>query len=251
MKHLLYMLVLCTTTLFVTSCKITDKITTYTADSIVTAPGEIPIRDLSRMYVDSNTFRVTEVWQYRWFRKQPSVDEKMQILAEKAVIDANAVEIIHPTFTYRRAPFRTRTLYMEGNYVYFPQGAREVPLRTAEPTISSDEMLMAIFFPFDSDKILPQSLINIKFYAEQILANPNQQYEVVGYADINTGSYDYNIRLSERRAQTVVNKLKDYGVSDSQVSLRVGDIKNAPYKQGDLNYIVLIKPKDKDIPQPL
>jgi outer membrane protein OmpA-like peptidoglycan-associated protein len=251
MKHLLYILALCTATIFVSSCKITDKVTTFAVDSIITAPGEIPIRDLSRMHIDSSAFRVTEVWQYRWFRKQPSLSEKMQLLAEKAVIDANAVEIINPTFIYRRAPFRTRTLYMTGNYVYFPEGGREAPVLRQEVStsvVTSDEMLMAIFFPFNSDKILPQSLINIKFYAEQIIANPSLQYEVVGYADINTGSYEYNLRLSERRAQTVVNKLKDYGVPDGQISLRVGDIKNAPYKRGDLNYIVIIKPKDKEIP---
>ncbi len=254
MKNLLYMLALCSAALFATACKTTDKITTFAADTIITGPGEIPIRDLSRMYVDSTTFRVTEVWQYRWFRKQPSVSEKMQLLSEKAVIDANAVEIINPVFTYRRVPFRTRTLYMEGNFVYFPESGRETPVLRPAPTtsiITSDEMLMAIFFPFDSDEILPQSLINIKFYAEQILSNPSLQYEVVGYADKNTGSVDYNLRLSERRARTVVKKLMDYGVPESQLTLTVGDMDNAPYKQGDLNYIVIIKPVSKDLPQPL
>lgn len=243
MKNLLYMLALCTATIFVTSCKITDKITTFAADTILTAPGEIAIDDLSRMYVDTTTFRVTEVWQYRWFRKQPSVEEKMQILSEKAVIDANAVEIVHPKFTYRRAPFSTRTLYLEGNYVYFPEGGRnnkEIPAST----FAGNETLMGIFFPFDSDVIQPQSLINVKYYAEYILSTPDRKYEVVGYADKNTGSYDYNMRLSERRAQAVANKLKEYGVPSDRITPKAGDINNAPSKQGNLNYIVVIKPVD-------
>lgn len=51
--------------------------------------------------------------------------------------------------------------------------------------------------------------------------NNQQQIQVVGYTD-NTGKYEYNMQLSQQRAQSVATYLTSQGVSGQYLSVQFG-----------------------------
>ncbi|HLQ84733.1 MAG TPA: DUF4892 domain-containing protein [Salinisphaeraceae bacterium] len=69
-----------------------------------------------------------------------------------------------------------------------------------------------LFFATDSTAIKPGSRSTLSEIAKLMAANPQLKLLVVGHTD-NTGSFEYNLDLSRRRAQAVVAALvNDYGV---------------------------------------
>src|SRR5690606_27766364 len=66
--------------------------------------------------------------------------------------------------------------------------------------------LYGILFDTGSDIIKESSYTEIDLIAEYLNNNPNKKVYVVGHTD-NTGSYQNNIGLSERRARAVKNAL--------------------------------------------
>lgn len=73
--------------------------------------------------------------------------------------------------------------------------------------------LYGIYFNTDSDQIKPESDPTLDQIAKLMRDRPGLRLLVVGHTD-NTGSFDYNIDLSTRRAKAVVATLaEDHGVS--------------------------------------
>ncbi len=68
-----------------------------------------------------------------------------------------------------------------------------------------------IFFDFDSADLTKESFPALDYLLEILLANPNEVVEISGHTD-NVGSSEYNLGLSERRAQAVVNYLVGKGI---------------------------------------
>lgn len=73
--------------------------------------------------------------------------------------------------------------------------------------------LYGILFDHDSAAIRPESAKTLAEIARYLRANPQVRLYVVGHTD-NTGDYDYNLRLSARRAEAVVRALvRRHGVA--------------------------------------
>lgn len=69
-----------------------------------------------------------------------------------------------------------------------------------------------IFFEFDSAELRPESHEALEQMAELMRNTPGMRVHIVGHTD-NQGSFDYNLRLSEQRAQAVLQALaNDYGI---------------------------------------
>lgn len=85
----------------------------------------------------------------------------------------------------------------------------------------------SVFFNINSSRIASKKdLVNVKEIAEYAKAH-NSKIVVKGYADSNTGSAEYNKRLSERRAQTVADQLVQMGVSRDQIIVEgLGGVKD-------------------------
>ena len=66
--------------------------------------------------------------------------------------------------------------------------------------------LHAILFEFDSDVLRPEADEQIAEMASYVAANPDRSFMVVGHTD-NQGAVDYNLGLSQRRAEAVVATL--------------------------------------------
>ena len=93
----------------------------------------------------------------------------------------------------------------------------------------------SIFFNLGSSKISSQKeLINIKEIANFAKEN-NSKVLVTGYADSATGNDEINNRLSQERADAVVEELVKLGVDRDNIETAakggVADLEPAPYNR--------------------
>jgi outer membrane protein OmpA-like peptidoglycan-associated protein len=88
------------------------------------------------------------------------------------------------------------------------------PPRATAPT--SRVILRGIHFDFNKSNIRPADQQVLDEDIPTLKANPNMSVNVNGYCDA-IGSDDYNVKLSNRRANAVVDYLVKAGVSSSQL----------------------------------
>ncbi len=75
----------------------------------------------------------------------------------------------------------------------------------------------SVFFAFNSSKIdCKKEIINLQALADAV-KNSGAKLNVVGYADSATGSAAYNQKLSEARANAVIDKLVEMGVPKDKI----------------------------------
>ncbi|HEX8696931.1 MAG TPA: OmpA family protein [Longimicrobium sp.] len=73
-----------------------------------------------------------------------------------------------------------------------------------------------ILFPFDSDQILPAGQSNLRELAQSLQRYPETEVLIVGHTDA-TGSDEYNMRLSQRRADSAKNYLVGQGIRPDRI----------------------------------
>lgn len=74
-----------------------------------------------------------------------------------------------------------------------------------------------LLFTTDSAALRPDLMQDIKAIASNLQQYPNSQIEIVGHTD-NTGSSAYNQDLSQRRAVSVANVLREAGVPNARIA---------------------------------
>lgn len=73
-----------------------------------------------------------------------------------------------------------------------------------------------VTFPFDSAELRPEARSNLREVARTLANNPKTTIEVTGHTD-SQGPEDYNVDLSLRRAQSVVDYMVSQGVSPQRI----------------------------------
>lgn len=78
-----------------------------------------------------------------------------------------------------------------------------------------------VHFALSSSVLTKTARVNLKFLADAIKEiGANRVYEVIGYCDMQTGSVEYNIKLSARRAKAVYDCLvNEFGIDPSQLTI--------------------------------
>ena len=77
--------------------------------------------------------------------------------------------------------------------------------------------LYTIYFDFDKANLKLESKPTIEEIAKLLKKNPKLKFYVVGHTD-NIGSFEYNMNLSQRRAEAVVKELiEKYGISKDRL----------------------------------
>ncbi len=105
-------------------------------------------------------------------------------------------------------------------------------------------LMATVRFMINSDKIMPTEEVNVYNMAEWLKANPKENITIVGYADKNTGTAEYNMALSERRANAVANALtSQYGIDANRLTIRFDGSDVQPYSTNDWNRIVIFTQK--------
>ena len=74
----------------------------------------------------------------------------------------------------------------------------------------------SVLFDFDSYTLKPSARDTLRRIADTINRDPSNVIVVAGFTD-STGSFRYNVRLSEKRAQSVKNELVLDGVDPSRI----------------------------------
>lgn len=82
---------------------------------------------------------------------------------------------------------------------------------------SNNSLNLLIHFGFDAYEITSESFFYLKKVAHLINTYFDRKVEIIGYTD-ETGSNDYNQKLSERRAKAVYDFLIKEGVNSQQIS---------------------------------
>lgn len=97
-----------------------------------------------------------------------------------------------------------------------------------------------VYFRIGSARVDRNQKINIYNTAEFVKSN-NIPVTVIGYADAKTGSSNYNMTLSEKRAREVARILTDeYGVPSSQITIDYKGDTVQPYAENAWNRVVIM-----------
>lgn len=126
--------------------------------------------------------------------------------------------------------------------------ACEAQLPCPEPVVQKDctnaPLMTTVRFTINSAKIMPTEEVNVYNMAEWLKANPNENVKIVGYADRETGTAEYNLQLSEKRANAVADALVNtYGISRDRLSISYDGSDVQPYSTNDWNRIVIFTQK--------
>ncbi len=126
--------------------------------------------------------------------------------------------------------------------------ALQAQLPCPEPTVQKDcvnaPLMTTVRFTINSDKIMPTEEVNVYNMAEWLKANPNENVIICGYADKDTGTAEYNMALSERRANAVADALvNNYGISRDRLTIKYDGSATQPYSTNDWNRIVIFTQK--------
>lgn len=112
--------------------------------------------------------------------------------------------------------------------------------KTIVQTTPGSQLMATIRFTIDSDVITPEEEVNVYNIAQWMKANPSKTVKVVGYADKDTGTSEYNMELSQRRADAVCQQLVEkYGISKSRLEVKADGSDVQPYTVNDWNRIVI------------
>jgi outer membrane protein OmpA-like peptidoglycan-associated protein len=91
----------------------------------------------------------------------------------------------------------------------FNQVNKNVVLENIAP--QSTTQLRNIFFDYNSASLKPESYSELNMLANFLKEHPNIKIEISGHTD-SLGNYEYNMKLSLRRANSVVNYLVKQGI---------------------------------------
>ena len=101
-------------------------------------------------------------------------------------------------------------LYFPGNYISVNSSL--IPDKVFGGDFLS---IKNILFEFDSYILNEQALINLEILKTILFNYPELQIEIAGYTDAK-GSTDYNLKLADRRAQTVIDYFTASGIPTSR-----------------------------------
>ena len=117
-----------------------------------------------------------------------------------------------------------------------------VPCPEVQPAAVAPDTYIpnVVFFRLNSANIDNNQEVSIYNTAQFLKANPNAKVKIVGYADKLTGTAEYNLKLSERRARNVAKVLTDkYKISSDRVQVEWKGSSEQPYKENAWNRVAI------------
>ena len=95
--------------------------------------------------------------------------------------------------------------------------SEEYVLQFPLASITAPVLIDNIFYDFDKATLRPESTVALDELVKLLNENPNVTIELSAHCDYK-GSEEYNIRLSQRRAESVVNYLIEKGIAEDRLS---------------------------------
>lgn len=112
------------------------------------------------------------------------------------------------------------SIYIPNEYAYNSMTV-DMQLNKPTPIVENKTVvhLNNILFGFDSYKLDEQSISELAKVQKLMAENPNVRVRVIGRTD-NKGSSSYNLKLSNKRANSVVDYLVNNGISSSRFEVK-------------------------------
>jgi outer membrane protein OmpA-like peptidoglycan-associated protein len=99
----------------------------------------------------------------------------------------------------------------------YQEVTKDIPLKKIE--IGNAIVLRNIFFDFDKATLRPESFNELDRLVKLLTENPTIKVEISAHTD-SKGSDEYNMKLSQKRAESVVNYLIGKGISKDRLIAR-------------------------------
>ncbi len=120
------------------------------------------------------------------------------------------------------------------------ESAIEIPLKREALIVVKKEVRLTptgippvmVNFDYDKSELKPNESPKMAHFIQQVKENPNVRIEISGHTDEH-GTDEYNQKLSQRRANTVVDYLLAQGVGNDQVAIVKGLGKSVPLAKGN------------------
>jgi hypothetical protein len=119
--------------------------------------------------------------------------------------------------THFQSSYHTQNIVASLTMKFGAPPAPPPPLPPAPPPPPAPKVFL-VFFDWDKYNITPEGEKIIELAAQQYKAGGAVKLQVTGYTD-TTGSYAYNQRLSERRANAVAGRMAALGVARSDMAV--------------------------------
>ena len=102
---------------------------------------------------------------------------------------------------------------------------------------------LVVVFNIGKSNIAKREYMNIETMAKAIKENSGKVYTVTGYADKGTGSAEYNMKLSKKRAEAVRDLMvNEFGVPASQLKVDYkGGVSNMFYDSAKLSRVAIVE----------
>jgi outer membrane protein OmpA-like peptidoglycan-associated protein len=101
-----------------------------------------------------------------------------------------------------------------------------------------------VFFRLNSDKVDANQQVSIYNTAE-FMKKTGEKIKVVGYADKSTGTNNYNMKISKKRAQSVAKELmKRYKIPSGKITVEWKGSGEQPYPYNNWNRVVIMSIPD-------
>lgn len=97
-----------------------------------------------------------------------------------------------------------------------------------------------IRFHINSAEIASEQMANVRNIADHVKDNAIKKLVVTGYADVKTGTPEYNQKLSEKRAESVKRALISFGVPEDRLIVGAEGDKVQQYEDNDWNRATII-----------
>lgn len=100
----------------------------------------------------------------------------------------------------------------------------------------------AVFFKINSDELSDQAKATLQLVADTIKESPDgTNFTIVGHADADTGTAEFNQALSERRAETVYKYLIEHGVNKNCLTWKGVGATDSIFPVNNTNRVVIVK----------
>ena len=154
--------------------------------------------------------------------------------------------VVHTTPNYTPYLKQINTLKNENNELNAQNNTLKDKLTAAQNQIANTPKVsntpMALFFSINKAELDNKELLNLDYYMQTQLKNlGSKKITIIGSADKETGTTQYNQKLSEQRAEYVAQILmKKYGIPSSQIVIKaIGDTANQ-FKEPQMNRTVIM-----------
>ena len=87
------------------------------------------------------------------------------------------------------------------------------------PSINVPVLVRNVFYEFDKADLTPESTAALDRLTNMLKENPNVTIELAAHCDYR-GNDDYNLRLSQRRAESVVRHLTEHGIEAERLTAK-------------------------------